>query len=89
MQQVTSTESDKHLSKVIKIDTTQIHSHLDSMVRSTVEQTLNGLLDAEAEQLYGAKRQERTSEHAGLDWLLYLAQMLHLSQHEKKTFLSV
>ena len=62
MQQGTSTESDKHLSKVIKIDESQIQTHLDQMVRSTVEETLNGLLDAEAEQLCGAKRYERTVE---------------------------
>ena len=62
MQQGTSTESDKHLSKVIKIDESQIQTHLDKMVRSTVEETLNGLLDAEAEQLCNAKRYERTQE---------------------------
>ena len=62
MQQDTSTESNKHLSKVIKIDESQIQTHLDQMVRSTVEETLNGLLDAEAEQLCHAKRYERTSE---------------------------
>ena len=62
MQQGTSTESDRHLSKVIKIDETQIQNHLDQMVRSTVEETLNGLLDAEAEQLCNAKRYERTDE---------------------------
>jgi putative transposase len=64
MQQGTSTESDKHLSKVIKIDESQIQNHLDRMVRSTVEETLNGLLDAEAEQLCGAKRYERTAERS-------------------------
>lgn len=61
MQPVSSTGSDKHLSKVIKIDETQIQNHLDKMVRSTVEETLNGLLDAEADQLCNAKRYERTS----------------------------
>ncbi|HOL32670.1 MAG TPA: hypothetical protein PK052_11905 [Anaerohalosphaeraceae bacterium] len=35
---------------VIKIDAAQIHSHLDSMVRSTVEETLNKLLDEEADR---------------------------------------
>lgn len=35
---------EKSLHGVIKIDAAQIHSHLDSMVRSTVEQTLNKLL---------------------------------------------
>ena len=64
MQQGTSTESDKHLSKVIKIDESLIQTHLDKMVRSTVEETLNGLLDAEADQLCNAKRYERTAERA-------------------------
>ena len=62
MQQVTSTESARDLNKVIKIDESQIQDHLDQMVRSTVEETLNGLLDAEADQLCNAKRYERTSE---------------------------
>lgn len=64
MQPVSSTESDRHLSKVIKIDESQIQTHLDKMVRSTVEETLNGLLDAEADQLCNAKRYERTTERA-------------------------
>ncbi|HRU15957.1 MAG TPA: hypothetical protein P5017_09595 [Anaerohalosphaeraceae bacterium] len=36
-----STESGKNLNGVIKIDAAQIHSHLDSMARSTVEETLD------------------------------------------------
>ncbi|MHC4290330.1 MAG: hypothetical protein ACYSSK_09825 [Planctomycetota bacterium] len=32
------------------------------MVRSTVEETLNGLLDAEADQLCNTKRYERTAD---------------------------
>ena len=64
MQQGTSTESKRNLSKVIKIDESQIQHHLEQMVRSTVEETLNGLLDAEAEQLCNAKRYERTSERS-------------------------
>jgi putative transposase len=55
-----STHEPKTLSKVIKIDEAKIHSHLDQMVRSSVEQTLNELLDAEADQLCNAKLYERT-----------------------------
>lgn len=55
-----STQEGKSLSKVIKINEAKIQSHLDTMVRDTVEQTLNGLLDAEADQLCNAKRYERT-----------------------------
>lgn len=48
------------LSKVIKIDEDQIHKHLGELVRGTVEETLNKLLDAEADQLCNAGRYERT-----------------------------
>jgi len=64
MQKVSSTETVKDLNKVIKIDESQIQDHLDHLVRSTVEETLNGLLDAEAEQLCNAKRYERTSDRS-------------------------
>ena len=49
------------LGKVIQIDEEQIHQHLGELVRGTVEETLNKLLDAEAEQLCNAARYERTS----------------------------
>jgi transposase-like protein len=48
--------------KIIQIDEAQIKGHLDDMVRGTVEEMLNGLLDAEAEQLVGAGRYERSAE---------------------------
>jgi len=64
-----SAEQPKTLSKVIKIDEARIQNHLDQMVRSTVEQTLNGLLDAEADRLCNAKRYEhsdsRSDQRAG------------------------
>ncbi len=47
---------------IIQINEEKIHGHLDEMVRSTVEETLNGLLEAEAEALVGAGRYERTKE---------------------------
>ena len=49
---------------MLRIDEHQIRGHLDEMVRTTVEQTLNDLLDAEAESLCGAKHYERTQERA-------------------------
>jgi putative transposase len=55
-----SAEQENSLSKVIKIDEARIQSHLDKVVRSTVEQTLNDLLDAEADHLCNAKRYEHT-----------------------------
>jgi transposase-like protein len=48
------------LSKVIQIDEEKIHQHLGDLVRGTVEETLNQLLDAEADQLCNAARYERT-----------------------------
>jgi putative transposase len=57
-----STQEQKTLNKVIKINEAKIQSHLDTMVRSTVEQTLNDLLDAEADQLCNAKRYECTED---------------------------
>ena len=41
----------QNLNKVIKIDEEKIHQHLGELVRGTVEETLNKLLDAEADQL--------------------------------------
>jgi hypothetical protein len=34
---------------VVQIDEDKIQAHLDQVVRSTVEETLNSLLDAEAD----------------------------------------
>jgi len=45
---------------VVQIDEGRIHAHLDEVVRATVEETLNALLDAEADQLCGARKYERT-----------------------------
>jgi transposase-like protein len=45
---------------VVQIDEGRIQAHLDEVVRATVEETLNALLDAEADQLCGAKKYERS-----------------------------
>ena len=47
------------LSHVITIDDERIKNHLDRVVRGSVEQTLNALLDAEADRLCNAQRYER------------------------------
>jgi putative transposase len=69
MQNCTSASEEKNLSNVIKIDEGQIQQHLGEMVRSTVEETLNAMLDAEADQLCHARRYEhtegRTDQRAG------------------------
>ena len=48
------------LSQVIQIDEGKIQAHLGEVVRSTVEETLNALLDAAADRLCRAERYERT-----------------------------
>ena len=47
---------------VIRVDESQVRQHVDELVRASVEQTLNGLLDAEADELCGAGRYERSVE---------------------------
>jgi transposase-like protein len=48
------------LNNVIRIDDERIKGHLDRVVRGTVEETLNALLEAEADRLCNAQRYERT-----------------------------
>ena len=53
---------DVNIAGAIKIDQEEINNHLGEFVRQSVEQTLNGLLDAEADALCGARRYERTDD---------------------------
>jgi hypothetical protein len=46
----------KAMGQLIQIDEARIRDHLGEMVRGTVEETLNALLDAEADRLCGAGR---------------------------------
>ncbi len=55
-------ENEKSLTNVIKIDEKEVHTHLSEMVRSSVEETLNKMLDAEADALCGAGRYERSPD---------------------------
>ena len=48
------------LSNVVRIDDERIRDHLGQIVRGTVEETLNSLLEAEADRLCNAARYERT-----------------------------
>ncbi|MEY9604162.1 putative transposase [Bradyrhizobium japonicum] len=48
------------MGQVIQIDEARIRDHLGEMVRGTVEETLNAMLEAEADQLCGAGRYERS-----------------------------
>lgn len=47
---------------IFQIDEAQVRGHVDEVVRQSVEATLNGLLDAEADQLCGAGRYERSPD---------------------------
>ena len=51
---------EKTMGQVIQIDEARIRDHLGKMVRGTVEETLNAMLEAEADQLCGAGRYERS-----------------------------
>ena len=46
----------------IRVDEELVRGHVDQAVRATVEETLNGLLKAEADELCGARRYERSVE---------------------------
>ncbi len=49
-------------SAVVTINEAKIREHLGELVRGSVEETLNGLLDEEADRICGAKRYERNTE---------------------------
>jgi putative transposase len=53
-------EKPRPMGQVIQIDEARIRDHLGEMVRGTVEEALNAMLDAEAERLCGASKYERT-----------------------------
>jgi putative transposase len=55
-------ESKSAQASIISIDENVVKSKLSEMVRGTVEETLNAMLDAEADQLLRAKKYERTEE---------------------------
>ena len=62
MDNVAGLASGANFEGVIRIEEEKIRSHVGEVVRQTVEETLNGLLQAEADELCGAKRYERSPE---------------------------
>ena len=52
--------TDRGMKEAFRIDEAKVRGHVDQVVRESVEQTLNGLLEAEAAALCGAERYERT-----------------------------
>lgn len=57
---MTDISTDAGMNQVFRIDEAKVRGHVDQVVRQSVEETLNGLLDAEAAMLCGAGRYERT-----------------------------
>ncbi|WP_020614552.1 transposase, partial [Sediminispirochaeta bajacaliforniensis] len=52
-------------SKIIEINEEEVKNHLGNFVRETVEETLNAMLEAEAEQLVNAQKHERNTDRKG------------------------
>lgn len=50
------------IQQAITVDTEKVRGHLDEVVRSTVEATLNQLLDEEADRIAGAGKYERSAD---------------------------
>ena len=55
-------ETKKSISGAIKVDEKEIRDHLDGLVRQSVEDTLNALLNAEADAICHAGRYQRTPD---------------------------
>jgi putative transposase len=55
-------DTTESLKDAIRVDAGQLRGHIDEAVRSSVEETLNGLLDAEADQICGAERYQRSAD---------------------------
>ena len=55
-------ETEKAISGAIKIDEKEIQDHIDGLVRQSVEDTLNALLNAEADAICNASRYQRTPD---------------------------
>ncbi|ADK81085.1 IS256 family transposase [Sediminispirochaeta smaragdinae] len=51
--------------KIIEINEEEVKAHLGEFVRETVEETLNAMLEAEAEQLVNAQKHERNTDRKG------------------------
>ncbi len=62
MDEHTTTAVEQKGVKLIEVNEGEVQEHLGELVRKSVEETLNGLLDAEADQLCGAGRYERSPD---------------------------
>ena len=53
---------EKSIPEAIKIDAKEVFDHLDTLVRQSVEETINSLLDAEADAICNANHYQRTPD---------------------------
>ena len=74
-------DSTKPLSKVIRIDESEMRGHLNEIVRGTVEDTLNAMLDAEADELCNAQRYEHSPDRVDT-WAGHYKRKLHTQAGE-------
>jgi transposase-like protein len=61
-QEVGSSNGFGPLTEAFTVDAAKVRAHVDEVVRSSVEQTLNALLDAEADRLCHAGRYEHSPD---------------------------
>jgi transposase-like protein len=59
---MTQKNCSKKTGKIIQIDEEGVKDHLGQIVKGTVQETLNAMLDAEADHLCNAQRYERSAE---------------------------
>ena len=59
---MTQKNCSKKAGKIIQIDEEGVKDHLGQIVKGTVQETLNAMLDAEADHLCNAQRYERSAE---------------------------
>jgi putative transposase len=52
------------MEKIVQVNEEMIRNQLGDLVRNSVEETLNGLLDAEADRICNAQRYEHTEQSA-------------------------
>ncbi len=74
---------DVNIAGAIKIDQEEINNHLGEFVRQSVEETLNALLEAEADALCGAEKYQRTGQRKDTRAGTY-ARKLHTKAGEMK-----
>jgi len=59
---MTQKDCSRKMGKIIQIDEAGVKDHLGAIVKGTVQETLNAMLDAEADVLCNAQRYERSPE---------------------------